>query len=78
MHNMLKQVKNLIVISLLSMLFPTYALAQKSSMEETMYAHGKINVTYAVVLVMLLIMLGYLVILDRRLRKLENEENLDK
>lgn len=46
--------------------------------EETMYASGKINVVVAVVAVILLGIFIYLALLDKRLRKIEDEQSSDE
>jgi uncharacterized membrane protein YphA (DoxX/SURF4 family) len=73
-----KQLKGFFVIMLVYLLHPFAASGQGTAMEETMYAAGKYNVTIVVVFVMLATIIGYLVWLDRRLRKLEKEENLQQ
>lgn len=45
--------------------------------EETMYASGKINVVVAVVAVILLGIFVYLAILDKRLRKIEDQQSAE-
>lgn len=57
---------------------PLGTAAQSSAMEEAMYSSGKINVVFAVVLVMLIVIVVYLGLLDRRLRKVEQQENAEK
>lgn len=46
--------------------------------EETMYSSGKINVVVAVVGVILIGIFIYLGLLDRRLRKIEDEQSADE
>ncbi len=69
-------VRAVYVVALL--LLPAALLAQGESGAEWMYEAGKINVVFVVVAVMLLALLLYLLMMDRRLRKLENEEKLSK
>lgn len=57
---------------------PYLAQAQSSALEETMYSSGKINVVFAVVVVMLVVIMIYLGLLDKRLRKMEQQENTEK
>lgn len=67
------------LLLLFATLLPALLRAQTPGnwFEETMYASGKINVVVAVVLVILLGLFGYLIWLDRRLRKIEEEQAND-
>jgi uncharacterized membrane protein YhaH (DUF805 family) len=73
-----EQVKRFVVICAAWMAMPLLASAQNTALEESMYADGKFNVVFAIVFVMLAVMLVYLALLDRRLRKFEKEENTHK
>jgi CcmD family protein len=52
--------------------------AQESGMENTMLKSGKINVVVAVVAVIFIGIVLYLVRMDRKLTKMENEINSNK
>lgn len=58
---------------LLFFLLPAVSHANHDWLQETMYASGKINVVLAVVTVILAGIFAYLVLLDRRIGKLEEE-----
>lgn len=73
-----EQVKPVFVFIVAMMALPLLGFAQSGSMEETMYSSGKINVVFAVVVVMLLVIVVYLILLDKRLRKIEQQENTEK
>ncbi len=62
-----------LLIAIVLALFTLPAQATGSWMEETMYSSGKIYVVVAVVVVILLGIFGYLVWMDKRLRKMEEE-----
>ncbi len=62
------------IMSLLLLFFlPAVSHANNDWLQETMYASGKINVVLAVVTVILAGIFGYLVMLDRRIGKLEED-----
>lgn len=65
--------KRLINIFLLA-LMPLLSLAQDVEMADTMRSNGKIYVVVGVIAIIFVGLLVYMVMLDRRLAKLEKEE----
>lgn len=62
------------IMSLLLLFFvPAVSHASNDWLQETMYASGKVNVVLAVVTVILAGIFVYLVLLDRRIGKLEED-----
>jgi CcmD family protein len=61
------------LIVLLAASLPARLLAAENWLNETMYSSGKINVVVGVVAVVLAGIFLYLILLDRRLRRLEEE-----
>lgn len=58
---------------------PIFAQAEASWLENTMYESGKINVVLTVVALVFIVIVVYLISLDRRLKKMEaNEKNIEK
>ena len=68
-------------VSLLSFLLVTlavFAQDQPVEMADTMRSNGKIYVVLAVVLVIFAGLIVYLISIDRKVRKMEKEGDLDK
>jgi len=65
------------LMTLFLLLVPAILFAQSGDawFEETMYSSGKIYVVVAVAVVILLGVFAYLIWMDRRLRKLEEEQS---
>ena len=61
------------VMTLVLLFFASLAEAQEIEMADTFRAEGKIYVVVAVVLIMLIGLLLYLLRIDKRLKKIENE-----
>lgn len=58
---------------------PLLAQAEPSWLENTMYESGKINVVLTVVALVFIVIVVYLISLDRRLNRMEaNEKNIEK
>ncbi len=58
------------------MLFSLSALAENSmSMDEFFYQNQKIYVVVAILLIIFLLIVGYLIRLDRKISKLEKNQN---
>ncbi|MEM1320445.1 MAG: CcmD family protein [Bacteroidota bacterium] len=55
----------------------TEALADSGAYNEMMYSSGKIYVVLGVILIMFVGIIAYLIYLDRKLTKLENQINYD-
>lgn len=62
-----------IFIVFLIVAIPSRVMASENWLNETMYSSGKINVVLGVVAVVLAGIFLYLIALDRRLRRLEDE-----
>jgi uncharacterized membrane protein len=75
---MLKQLTCFFVLFLTASFHPYGAFAQGSALDEVMMESGKFNVVFTVVVVLIVVLLIYLVLLDRRLRKLEQQEKIQK
>lgn len=67
--NMQKAVKLLMIVWLAIMSVPVFA--QEVEMADTMRSNGKIYVVVAIVLMVLVGLIAYLFMLDRKVRKLE-------
>lgn len=69
-----------LLVSLISILsaFSVNAQASGDWLQNTMLESGKINVVVAVVSVVFVLLVVYLISMDRRLGKLEKNETLDK
>ena len=65
--------KRLISILLLAFM-PILSMAQEVDMADTMRSNGKIFVVVGVIAIIFVGLLVYMVMLDRRLTKMENEE----
>lgn len=65
--------KRLVYILLLS-LMPLLSIAQEVDMAETMRSNGKIYVVVGVIAIIFVGLLVYMVVLDKRLTKMEKEE----
>jgi CcmD family protein len=60
------------------MLFSLSALAENSmSLDEFFYQNQKIYVVVAILLIIFLLIVGYLIRLDRKISKLEKNQNED-
>jgi len=58
------------------MLFSLSALAENSmSLDEFFYQNQKIYVVVAILLIIFLLIVGYLILLDRKISKLEKNQN---
>ncbi|NND95645.1 MAG: CcmD family protein [Flavobacteriales bacterium] len=66
--------KNIFTAFLLSFLSFT-GTAQSNSMEEFMYSSGKINVVISVILIILLFIFIYLIRLDKKVKRLEDDDS---
>ena len=65
-----------ILLVLLTMLtcLPTFAQSGTDWVENTMFASGKINVVVAVVATVFVLIIVYLISIDRKLKKLEERD----
>lgn len=61
------------IIAVFFLTFSAQAQTSASWLEETMYSSGKIYVVVGVVVLILIGIFGYLVWIDKRLRKMEEE-----
>lgn len=75
---MRKQLIRFFVLFSAVALFPYRSIAQGNALDEVMLESGKFNVVFTVVVVLIVVLLVYLVLLDRRLRKLEQQEKIQK
>ena len=66
----MKRLINIILLALMPML----SLAQEVEMADTMRSNGKIYVVVGVIAIIFVGLLVYMIMLDRRLTKLEKEE----
>ena len=66
----MKRLLNILFLALM----PLLSLAQEVEMADTMRSNGKIYVVVGVIAIIFVGLLVYMVILDRRLSKLEKEE----
>lgn len=66
----MKRLVNLLLLALM----PFLSLAQEVEMADTMRSNGKIYVVVGVIAIIFVGLLVYMVMLDRRLSKLEKEE----
>lgn len=66
----MKRLVNLLLLALM----PFLSLAQEVEMADTMRSNGKIYVVVGVIAIIFVGLLVYVVLLDRRLSKLEKEE----
>ena len=57
----------------LLMVIPVFAKAQDAEMADTMRSNGKIYVVVGIILIVLAGLITYLVLLDRKITKLENK-----
>ncbi len=66
----------MVFIVVVASILPQIGLAQtgNSWLENTMYESGKINVVIGVVVLMFLILLVYLISIDRKLKRLEKDD----
>lgn len=53
---------------------PTFAQSGTDWLENTMFASGKINVVVAVVATVFVLIIAYLISIDRKLKKLEERD----
>ncbi len=60
-----------ITLAMLASVSGVMAQAEPTWLENTMYASGKINVVIGVGVIMFLVLVGYMVSIDRKLKKLE-------
>ncbi len=71
--NIKQLVPSIVIVVMVSA--PVLAASDQGNLlEETMHSSGKIYVVVAVVTVLLLAVFGYLIALDRRLKRLENKK----
>lgn len=75
---MLDRLQRIFVLFAVFVLQASAALAGESGLEEVMQRSGKLNVVFAVVLMMVVVMIGFLVYLDRRVARMERQENIKK
>ncbi|MFN8343157.1 MAG: CcmD family protein [Cyclobacteriaceae bacterium] len=67
----MKMVSKLSLLAAMLVAFPL--AAQEVEMADSMRADGKINVLVAIILVVLAGLIGYIVLLDRKARRLEKK-----
>lgn len=70
--------KNKIIVFLISLLFPVLANAQEVAgpqMADTFRSDGKIYVVIAVLAIVFICIIGYLIYIDTKLKKLENKNS---
>ena len=63
----------LVLLTILACL-PTFAQSGTDWLENTMFASGKINVVVAVVATVFVLIIVYLISIDRKLKKLEERD----
>lgn len=61
------------IFAVLLFLLPSLASAQEVEMADTMRSNGKIYVVVAIVLVIFLGMVGYLILTDRKISRIEKK-----
>jgi CcmD family protein len=62
-----------IVVSLILMLMSAQTFAQEVEMADAMRANGKIFVVVGIILIVLIGLIAYLLLLDRKISRLERE-----
>ncbi len=67
---------NKILFTLLGLLLANMGFAQEVEMADTMRSNGKIYVVVGIILIILVGLIGYLFLMDRKINRLEKE--LDK
>lgn len=75
---MLEQLTRFFVLFSAAAFLPHGSFAQGNALDEVMLEGGKFNVVFTVVVVLIVVLLVYLVMLDLRLRKLEQQEKIQK
>ena len=63
-------------LTILALLVSTWSMAQNAEMADTMRADGKIYVVVGIILIILVGLISYLFMMDRKLSRIEKE--LDK
>lgn len=74
---MVKKLANLLTVPAL-LLLPVLSSAQDIEMADTMRSEGKIYVVVVIAFFVLAILGGYLISIDRRLRKMEKQQHSDQ
>ncbi len=73
----MKKMKNKITLILASLLIPFFGIAQEVTVEpqmaDTFRSEGKIYVVIAVISIIFVCLIGYLIYIDMKLRKLEKK-----
>lgn len=73
----MKKMKNKIILILASLLIPFFGIAQEVTVEpqmaDTFRSEGKIYVVIAVISIIFVCLIGYLIYIDMKLRKLEKK-----
>lgn len=72
---MIRALKYTFLLLLIFLNGATYGQNRAGWLENTMFQSGKINVVIAVVAVLLIILFIYLFSIDRKLKKIEEENN---
>lgn len=75
---MLKHLRQIFVLFIAYVMLMSPALAQERGFEDVMQDSGKLNVVFAVVVMLIVVMIGFLVYLDRRVSRMERQEKIKK
>jgi uncharacterized membrane protein YdbT with pleckstrin-like domain len=74
----MKKMKHKIILILASLLIPFFGIAQEVTAEpqmaDTFRSEGKIYVVITVISIIFVCLIGYLIYIDMKLRKLENKK----
>ena len=74
----MKKMKHKIILILASLLIPFFGIAQEVAAEpqmaDTFRSEGKIYVVITVISIIFVCLIGYLIYIDMKLRKLENKK----
>lgn len=75
---MLKHLRQIFILFIAYLLTVSSALGQDRGFEDVMMDSGKLNVVFAVVVMLIVVMIGFLVYLDRRVSRMERQEKIKK
>ncbi len=75
---MLKHLRQFFVLFIAYLMTVSSALGQDRGFEDVMMDSGKLNVVFAVVVMLIVVMIGFLVYLDRRVSRMERQEKIKK
>ena len=71
------KLKSLFFIGLCLMTMPTFAQSDANWLNNTMFSSGKINVVVGVVSIIFVLIVIYLISIDRKLKKMEENNSKD-